>query len=139
MSNDTKMRIRKIYTIALSCATIAAGLCLMGGCVYIYFTGGPKPFTPDTVTAVFSKIAWVIYLCLALMIGSFFLPHQEKKRPNRQKMAPSRPQNKKTGCILRGVFLALGLVGVILGVCFDGVHAVVANAIALCMACIGLG
>ena len=38
-----------------------------------------------------------------------------------------------------GILLALGLIGVTLGVCFDGVQAVIANAIALCMSCIGLG
>ena len=46
---------------------------------------------------------------------------------------------KKRTSLLRGAFLALGLSCVVLGVCFDGVRAMVANAIALCMSCIGLG
>jgi hypothetical protein len=47
--------------------------------------------------------------------------------------------NKNRASLLRGIFLALGLICVALGVCFDGVQAVIANAIALCMSCIGLG
>lgn len=47
--------------------------------------------------------------------------------------------NKKRISLLRGLFLALGMLCLLLGVCFDGVQAVIANAIALCMSCIGLG
>lgn len=139
MSNNRKQRLRKIYPILLTCAIVAAGLCLMGGCLYIYLTGGSQPFTPEAVAAVLSKIAWLIWLCLGLIIGSFFLPAAEENHRSRQKMALPRPRNKKKVAILRSAFLALGLICVILGVCFDGVQAVVANAIALCMSCIGLG
>ena len=41
--------------------------------------------------------------------------------------------------ILRNILLIVGLVCVAIGICFDGVRAVIANAIALCMSCIGLG
>lgn len=41
--------------------------------------------------------------------------------------------------ILRNILLMTGLVCVTIGICFDGVRAVIANAIALCMSCIGLG
>ena len=41
--------------------------------------------------------------------------------------------------LLRGIILATGLICMTLGICFDGVKAVIANAIALCMSCIGLG
>ena len=41
--------------------------------------------------------------------------------------------------ILRNILLIAGLACVTIGICFDGVRAVVANAIALCMSCIGLG
>ncbi len=47
--------------------------------------------------------------------------------------------NKKRCSLLRAMFLLLGLICVSLGVYFDGVKAVIANAIALCMSCIGLG
>lgn len=136
MSNQAKRQLRKIYAIVLTCAILVAGLFLMGGCLYIYLT---QPFTPEAVDAVFSKIVWAIYLCLGLIVGSFFLPAAEKKCPARQKITSPCPQNKKKVSILRGTFLVLGVVCVTLGICFDGVQAVVANAIALCMSCIGLG
>lgn len=58
---------------------------------------------------------------------------------NKKKTPLPRPVSKKRIHLLRSAFLALGLICVILGVCFDGVRAMVANAIALCMSCIGLG
>ena len=56
------------------------------------------------------------------------------------KKAPlPRPISKKRMALLRGCLLALGVICIVAGVCFNGVQAVIANAIALCMSCIGLG
>lgn len=41
--------------------------------------------------------------------------------------------------LLRGVIAGIGIYGIIWGVQNQGVDEVVANAIALCMSCIGLG
>lgn len=41
--------------------------------------------------------------------------------------------------LLQGVIAGIGIYGIILGVRNQGMDAVVANAIALCMSCIGLG
>lgn len=139
MKSETAQRLRKIYLIALTCSILLAGVALIAGCLYLYFTGESQAFTPQRVEAVFSKIGWTVYLCLGLTIGSFFLPKKEAKKPARQKMDAGRPQKKTTVAAVRYALLGLGAVCVILGLCFDGVQAVIANAIALCMACIGLG
>ena len=45
----------------------------------------------------------------------------------------------KTIWLLRCVIAGIGIYGIILGVRNQGVDAMVANAIAVCMSCIGLG
>ena len=140
MSNELKIRIRKVYSIILTCALIATGLSLMGGCLYIYLSGGDAPFTPESVSAVFRKISWLVWLSLALLLGSLvLLPREEKRKHRRQAMAKEKSIAPKTLQLLRWGCLLLGAAAVVLGVCFDGVQAAVANAIALCMSCIGLG
>ena len=143
MTNERKIRIRKIYSIALTCALIATGLSLMGGCLYIYLSGGDAPFTAPSIGAVFSKIGWLVWLTLALIVGSvalqWILPCEKKRKPRRQAMKQQKAIAPKTLTLLRCSLLALGAGAVILGICFDGVQAAVANAIALCMSCIGLG
>jgi hypothetical protein len=61
------------------------------------------------------------------------------KNQKTEKTPLPRPISKKSMALLRGCLLALGAVCVAIGICFDGVQAVIANAIALCMSCIGLG
>lgn len=61
------------------------------------------------------------------------------KKPHTSKMPLPSPVSKNRLALLRGILLAVGMLCLLLGVCFDGVQAVVANAIALCMSCIGLG
>ena len=55
--------------------------------------------------------------------------------PNKKKQSlpPTRIR------LLRWVIAGLGVCGIIYGICYEGVAAVIANAIALCMSCIGLG
>ena len=143
VTNEQKSRIRKIYAIILTCTLITTALSLMGGCLYIYLSGGNSPFTEAAISAVFSKIGWLMWLSLGLIVGSvalqYFLPCDAKKKHRRQAMKKQKPIAPRTMAILRYSLLALGAVAVLLGICFDGVQAAVANAIALCMSCIGLG
>ena len=88
MSNALKNRIHNIYGAAVSAAAVVAGLCLMVACVGIC-GAGDAPFTPESVAAAFSPIAWPVYICLALVLGGFaldgLLPREsEKLRPQRQ-------------------------------------------------------
>lgn len=81
MVNGTKLR--KIFDIILSAAIILAGLCLMGACAGIYFSGGDEPYSREAVAAAFSSIAIPVYLCLALIAAAFLLqllhPQPEEK------------------------------------------------------------
>ena len=79
--------IRRIYQIVLTVALIAAGLCLIGGCLHIYRSGGDQIYTLEKIHRTFKTIAILVYLALALTIGSFILewilPAPKKKKPRK--------------------------------------------------------
>jgi hypothetical protein len=68
----TKKRIHLVYGILLSAMLVIAGICLCVACVGIYLSGD-QPFSREAVAAAFRYIAVPVYLCLALVIGGFFL------------------------------------------------------------------
>lgn len=72
MTTQHKDRIRRIYGIVLSAVLIFAGLCLMTACYQIYTTGDGT-FSREIVATHFRTIAIPVYLCLAMIIGSFLL------------------------------------------------------------------
>lgn len=150
MTQETKKRIHLIYGICLSAVTILAGICFIAACCNIYFTGVandlPQIYTRAIVAENFAKIAIPVYLCLALVIGSFILHLAlplEKKKLVPEKNLPlilSRLQAKTdlTGCdqalqdhvvshkkqrhflcMLCAVLLAIGSVGFLVYTC-DG-------------------
>lgn len=84
MAKISIKRIRQIYDVLLSIMIVIAGLCLMVACVEIY-RSGDKPFSLESVAQGFSGIALPVYLCLALIAGSFILdlalPTEKKKQP----------------------------------------------------------
>ncbi len=87
MSWNTKNRIHLIYGILLSVVAVAAGLGLILSAYQIYQAGlaaGTQPYTYATISAAFSKIAVLIYLFLALVLGGILLNiglPLEPKRP----------------------------------------------------------
>ena len=87
MTQEHIKRIRLIYSIILSISLVIAGICLMGACVSIY-RSGEKPFSPETVAAAFSMIAFSVYPALVLVLGSFildfFMPTEKKKSYDKQ-------------------------------------------------------
>lgn len=87
MTDQTKKRIHLIYGIILIAVTIIAGLCLMYGCYNIYTSGVASDalqiYSRQIVRETFAGIAIPVYVCLALVIGSFILyvalPVEKKK------------------------------------------------------------
>lgn len=70
MKKETIVRIHRIYGALLSISIILAGLCLIAGCLTIYFTG-VHTYSREIVAETFSGIAIPIYLCLTLTILGF--------------------------------------------------------------------
>lgn len=88
MTKENIVRIHRIYGILLSISIILAGVCLIAGCLSIYFTGD-RTYSREIVAETFSSIAIPIYLCLTLTIGSFIWELlQPSKAPVHQNMKP---------------------------------------------------
>ena len=139
MRPDTKKRLHRIYAIAFPVVTVLVGLCLMGGCYYIYASG--QGYSPALITAVFSKISPPLWLWLAMALGGIVL-HVALPQENAKKAAvPTKNATSTKPCSnrLSYVLLVLGIVLVILGVWGGGLAGVIAKAVAICTECIGLG
>lgn len=81
-------RIRKPLRILLSISILAAGLCLMGACLYVFYSGG-QSFSRESVAATFRFIALPVWLCLGLAVLSVPVelmppPEQKVQPPVRQ-------------------------------------------------------
>lgn len=76
--------IRRIYHILLTAALIAAGGCLIWGCVSIYYSGGDQIYTLQKISSTFRTVAVPVYLAVALTIGAFvlelFVPVSKQKK-----------------------------------------------------------
>ena len=76
--------IRRIYHTILTIALLAAGGCLIWGCLNIYLSGGEQIYTLEKISSTFRTVAVPVYLAAALAIGSFilelFLPAPKKKK-----------------------------------------------------------
>lgn len=79
--------IRRIYYILLSVALAAAGVCLIGGALHIYNSGGAQIYTLEKVNSTFRQIAVPVYIALILVIGAFILelllPVPKKGKPEK--------------------------------------------------------
>ena len=73
MNEKTAKWIRLSYGAVLSISAAAAGLCLMGGALGIYQSGGEQLYTPQKVAEAFAGIAVPVWLFVALCTGAFLL------------------------------------------------------------------
>lgn len=72
MTKETQIRILRVYSILLGISIIAAGICLIAGCISIYRMGD-SPYSREVVADTFSKIAVPVYICLCLTVISLVL------------------------------------------------------------------
>lgn len=73
MTQQTVLRIHRIYGILLSLSLLLAGICLMAGCLTIYYSG-ETPYSAEKVAATFSDIAIPVCLFPVLAFAGLFLP-----------------------------------------------------------------
>ncbi len=85
MSKNKAKIISRLYGIILSASIIVAGTCLIAGCLLIYYSG--DGYSRQLVSETFSKICIPVYICLALVIGSFIvnaiIPQMQKNKPSK--------------------------------------------------------
>lgn len=81
MTDKTARVIRAVYGTALTVSAIIAGLCLMGGALSIYQSGGEQIYTAQKVAAAFQDIAVPVWLFVALAALGFLLEAILPPRP----------------------------------------------------------
>jgi len=71
MTKSRRSSIRLIYDILLSISIVAAGACLIAGCLVIYFGGGEQPYSREIVLQTLGNIAVPLIVCALLTVGGF--------------------------------------------------------------------
>lgn len=95
MNNESMVRIHRIYNIVFSIVLVIAGICLIAGCLNIYFSGD-QPFSRESVAATFSGIAFPVYLSLVMAVISFIweiISPSDKEKDPKQKDFPAMLEN----------------------------------------------
>lgn len=155
MNNESIMRLHRIFNILFSIVLVIAGICLIAGCLSIYFSGD-QPFSRESVAATFSGIAFPVYLALAMtiinIIWGLLSPTDEKKKPIQKKKATIKKNvdasSDEEADILsaekkyrpyRNAILIAAIILIVAGLLNEGTVAVLAKAINICTECIGLG
>lgn len=151
MNNESMVRIHRIYNIVFSIVLVIAGICLIAGCLSIYFSGD-QPFSRESVAATFSGIALPVYLAIAMtvinIVWGILSPIDTKKKPIQKKGnrkvssteeeidfdAPEKKQRP-----YRNAILIAAIILIVAGLLNEGTVAVLAKAINICTECIGLG
>ncbi|MBP3388367.1 MAG: hypothetical protein J6K98_00670, partial [Clostridia bacterium] len=87
MTEKQKKCLWCVYSILITVALLAAGICLIVACVGIY-RSGDQPFSREIVAAAFSKIAVPVFVCLGMIaVGAvlhlFFPAVKKKEAPDR--------------------------------------------------------
>ena len=72
MTIQTKGRIHLVYGILLSVLILTVGVCFALSCVSIY-QSGDSPFTRESITAHFDRIAPLVYVTLGGIVGGIIL------------------------------------------------------------------
>ena len=68
MSRPIHITARRILSVLLSLSLGIAGLCLIGGCLYIYF--GEGAYSRELVATVFNKIAVPVWIAVGMVVIS---------------------------------------------------------------------
>lgn len=156
MNKESIMRVHRIYNIVFSVVLVIAGICLIAGCLSIYFSGG-HPFSREVVASTFSGIAIPVYLALAMtiinIVWGVISPTDEKKKPIQKKARAVKNAGSKEDASeetdfdagekkyrpYRNAILIAAIIFIVAGLLNEGTVAVLAKAINICTECIGLG
>ena len=150
MTKENMERLHRTYNILFSIVLVIAGICLIAGCLCIYFSGD-QPFSRESVAATFSGIAFPVYLCVAMTIGNIIwgilspIDYEKKpvikKRTNKSDSSNKEETNaqEKKFRAYRGAIIMAALIFIVAGLVNGGTIAVLAKAINICTECIGLG
>lgn len=83
MSQDKIKKMHLIYGCISAVMIVALGVLLILSCLDIY-NSGPHPYSADAISLRFQRIAIIVYICIALVLGGIVLNlvlPLENKRP----------------------------------------------------------
>ena len=147
MTKETMARFKRTYDILFSIVLVIAGICLIAGVLCIYFSGD-HAFSREIVAATFSKIAFPVYLCMAMtlinIIWEIIAPSDAKKptpkkKPLHNDVTEEELANEKKYHAWRNIIIVASVIFIAAGLLNGGTIAVLAKAINICTECIGLG
>ena len=82
MTNKKACSFRLIFDILLCLTIILAGICLICGCLSIYYSGD-KPYSREAVAETFTHISIPVFIAIFFTVCSiileFFIPQKQKK------------------------------------------------------------
>ncbi len=140
MTNQNKTSFKFIYKILLSVSIAVAGICLICGSLYIYFSG--SGYSREIVTYTFSKIMIPVFVCVILTIGSFFINDKSKSKFYKPKNFNQKNESKldsKKVFIIKIIIIVVAISAIIFGALIGGFADVLTKAVNICTECIGLG
>lgn len=140
MTKQNKLNFKIIYKILLSISIIIAGICLICGCLYIYFSG--MGYSREIVAKTFVKIAVPVFVCIVLIIGSFFINDKTKQKFYKPKNFNQKSEpilDLKKSLIIKVVIITVAIISLIFGLLIGGFADVLTKAVNICTECIGLG
>ncbi len=83
MSEKNIKRLHIAYSILLSVLLTAVAIMFIVSSIGIYKSADSNPYTVESISRAFSKIAFPVYLCIAVAVGGFILntvlPLEKKK------------------------------------------------------------
>ncbi len=140
MTKQNKLNFYIIYRILLSISIVVAGICLICGSLYIYFSG--DGYSRKIVINTFAKISIPIYVCIALIIGSFFVGDKSRSKfykPKNFNQTKEPVLDFKKLYIVKVVIIIVAITALIFGALAGGFADVLTKAVNICTECIGLG
>ena len=115
MTNQNKISFKLIYKVLLSVSIAVAGISLICGCLYIYFSG--NGYSREIVSYTFSKIIIPVFVCVILTIGSFFINDKGKSKFYKPKNFDQKNESKldsKKAVIIKLIIIVVAISAIIL-------------------------
>lgn len=144
MSDTTRKKLHDFYNVVQIVFIIISAVCIIAACLHLFFTGGEKPYSRQTVAEHFKYICIPVYITIVLIAGGFILnlifPQEKKKglagKPTKFKTVE---KNAKVINIVRICVFTVAVAFILYGFLSGGALAVLTKAINICTECIGLG
>lgn len=103
MEQEKIKKLHLIYGCILSVLLLAVTIALLASCLHIY-NSGDRPYSPASISAQFQKIALLVYVALAAIVGGIaigliFPAEKDRPRAIKDESALLRRQQERSGSL----------------------------------------